>query len=74
MEKPVASVCGVTDLMAEEGHRVHLPGEGCDTLKVRLRDEEVKRRKDEIIEWEAVKVQGRIPRMEVPSGELGGDK
>jgi len=49
-------------------------GIGCNSLKVRLRDEEVKRRKDEIIEWEAVKVQGRIPRMEVPSGELGGDK
>ena len=49
-------------------------GIGCNSLKVRLWDEEVKRRKDEIIEWEGVMVWGRIPRMELPSGELGGDK
>jgi len=54
VKEPVAGVCGVTDLMAEEGHRVLLPGEGCNTLKVRLWDEEVKRRKDEKFEWDGV--------------------
>jgi hypothetical protein len=38
--------------MTEERHRGHLPGEGCDTLKVRLWDEDVKGRKDELFEWE----------------------
>jgi hypothetical protein len=55
VEKPVAGVCGVTDLMTEEGHR-GLPsrGESCDTLKVRLRDGDVKRRKDELFGWDGV--------------------
>jgi len=74
VEKAVAGICGVTDLMAEEGHAWPPSGRGCYKLKVHPGEEDVKRRKDEIIEWRGVIVWGRIPRMELPEREVGGAK
>ena len=60
MKKTVAGVCGVTDLMAKEGHQwAPFRGEGCNTFKVRLWDEVVKRRKDEFFGWAGAIVWGR---------------
>jgi hypothetical protein len=39
-----------------------------------LGDEDVKRRKDEIIEWEEVIVWGRIPRLELSGGGVRDGK
>ena len=54
VKKPITGVCGVTDLMAKEGHQWPPSGREYNTLKVRLWDEDVKRRKDEIFEGEGV--------------------
>ena len=54
VKKTVAGVCGVADLMTEEGHRGHLLGRGYNSLKVNLGDEDVKRRKDEKFEFVGV--------------------
>ena len=48
VKKPIAGVCSVADLMAEEGHQWPLSGRAYNKFKMNLGDEDVKRRKYEI--------------------------
>ena len=54
MEKTIASVCGVTNLMAKEGHQWPPLWAGPNSLKMNLGEEDVKRRLDEFFDGEVV--------------------